>query len=287
MKTKHLWLGTGIVATFTAVLFAACSKDHSSSASEVPAGKQTASLYLTDGPGYFDHVFVDIQSVQVLVDTCDKKSNGSYPQYYVKDSCKLWEDLQVKAGVYDLLTLRNGIDTLLAQGTITDGKIRQLKIKIGANNSLVKDSVTYPLLLPGNDTAATIILSLKGNEWENFGTRRCRLWLDFDVQRSIVQVRNGSFYLVPAFHWFVNATTTALRGTVLPPAARPVITIYNSTDTAYALPAHNGEFKVRGLPAGSYSVYINASNGYKDTTITQVALTTGNITSIGTIQLRK
>ena len=50
-------------------LMTACNKSASVD-STVPAGQQHLSLYLTDGPGLFDKVLIDIRSVKVLVDTC-------------------------------------------------------------------------------------------------------------------------------------------------------------------------------------------------------------------------
>ncbi len=58
-------------------------------------------------------------------------------------------------------------------------------------------------------------------------------------------------------------------------------------DTAYAFPWKDGRFKVRGLDSGTYSVYVNAGNGYKDTTINNVSVTVGKETDLGTITLHK
>src|SRR5437867_1737154 len=61
-----------IIATKT-IIFFTYSKKKSSDNSTVPSGKQALSLYLTDGPtDYFDKVLIDIKSVKVLVDTCDR-----------------------------------------------------------------------------------------------------------------------------------------------------------------------------------------------------------------------
>lgn len=282
MKTKHFLLGAGVAVLSSAMILVACTKDKSSDEGPVPQGKQAVSLYLTDDPGYFDHVYIDIRSVDVLVDTCDNGNRG-----WDRDSCMVWESLQIRAGVYDLLSLKNGVDTLLAQGNVSDGKVKQIKIQLGTNNSLMKDSITYPLTLPGGDAGATIVLNLRGDEWERYATGRCRLWLDFDVQRSIVQVRNNTFYLKPVLHWFVVNTTSALKGEVMPSNAYPVISVYNGGDTAYALPEKNGQFKVRGLESGTYNVFINASNGYQDTTISNVVLKAGGTVDIGKIRLHK
>jgi hypothetical protein len=46
-------------------------------------------------------------------------------------------------------------------------------------------------------------------------------------------------------------------------------------------------FMVRGLDEGSYSVYVNASNGYQDTTITGVSVKAGQTVDLGALRLHK
>ena len=66
-----------------------------------------------------------------------------------------------------------------------------------------------------------------------------------------------------------------------------MVTEYNAKDTAYALPDKEGHFKLRGLKDGTYSVFINASNGFADSTINNVVVTAPKETSIGSIKLHK
>ncbi|WP_315817414.1 DUF4382 domain-containing protein [Paraflavitalea speifideaquila] len=97
----------------------------------VPAGKQQVKLYLTDDPALFDKVLIDIKSVMVLIDTCDKNKDdddhhGNHDDD--DDHCVNWASLNITPGVYDLLTLRNGADTLLASGIIPEGRIKRSKL---------------------------------------------------------------------------------------------------------------------------------------------------------------
>lgn len=275
---------------FVAVLAMACAK---SSSIENPLGNQSVSLYLTDGPGYFDQVFVDIKSVQILVDTtrntrkndtCNWDRIGAKPMK--NDSSLLWFDLGVKAGVYDILKLRNGTDTLLGNKTIPAGAVRLIRIEIGTQNSLVKDSITYPLNWPAN-VPPYVLIKLKGQEWDEFLPGQKRLWLDFDITRSIVVERNNQFFLRPFLKQFVPRQMAQVVGKIVPPAAKAVLTLYNSTDTAYALPNPEGYFKLRGLKEGNYSLLVNGSNGYGDTTINNINISNGKETSLGLITLKK
>lgn len=294
MKTKHVFLGL-MMFIATAMAMTSCKKSDSA---QIPAGKQNLSLYLTDGPGFFDQVFVDIKSIQVLVDTtkdtrkndtCNWDRLGAYIGSTFgnrKDSGLVWTNLNINAGVYDILNLRNGVDTLLASTEIPKGAIRLIRIEIGSNNSVVKDSVTYPLYWPDN-LPKYILIKLKGHESEEYMPNKLRLWLDFDVNRSIIVLNNNKFYLKPVFHFFIEKTTASVSGKVKPMDAKAVLTLFNGTDTAYALPNRNGEFKMRGLKNGTYSLYINASNNYKDTTINNIVVQAPKNTSVGVIELKK
>lgn len=292
MKLSKLY-GFGAVILLTMLVFYACSKNDSSEQQPLPPGSQQVSLYLTDDPGFFDNVMVDIKSVKVLIDTCSKNNmeddddhGNGHGHGDEKNGCTNWQSLDIKPGIYDLLSLRNGTDTLLANGIIPKGKIRLIKVELGENNSLVKDSTKYPLKLwPG--VSSTIIITVKGGDWDEFQPDRFRLWLDFDVARSVVRVRDGVFYLKPVIHLFTVKATGSVAGTIEPKDAWPVISVYNATDTAYAIPWHNGQWRARGLKQGTYSVFVNASNGYQDTTINNVEVKAGKETDLPKIILHK
>ena len=288
-KTNPLyWIAAS--AILVSLVFTACNKNTSI---ENPLGTQSVSLYLTDAPGVFDNVFIDIKSVSLLIDTskdtrkkdtCNWDRIGS-SRHAKNDSSLVWQDLGVKAGVYDILKLRNGVDTLLATNTVVKGAIRLIKIELGASHSLVKDSIVYPLNIPVNEQSY-ILVKLKGHEWDEYLPNANRLWLDFDISRSIVE-KNNQFYLKPVIKFFTVKSTASVSGKVTPREAQAVITVFNSTDTAYALPNHEGHFKIRGLKDGTYSVFVNASNGYADTTLTNVVVSKTKEAQLGLITLKK
>jgi hypothetical protein len=261
------------------------------------AGQQRLSIYFADNPGYFDNVFLDIRKVEVLVDTCtNTDDDGNWGDDYHrcwwwedrrddKDTCQVWDSLGIRAGVYDILSLRNGTDTLLGDGIVPKGKVKKIRITLGDNNYLVKDSTTYPLKSPSGQVR--IVIQVRHSEWEEFSDDNFRLWLDFDVDRSIIQTRQGQFILRPVIHVFTLKQTGSISGKVTPWDAYPVVTVYNGEDTSYALPWKDGEYKLRGLKAGTYNVFVNASNGYRDTTITGITVSRGENTKVDGIKLSK
>ncbi|PWV51857.1 DUF4382 domain-containing protein [Chitinophaga sp. S165] len=297
MKTYLRTTGWGLAALILlAFAFHACQKDNSTSMSP-GAGQQRLSIYFADNPGYFDNVFLDIRKVEVLVDTCTTTDDdGNWGDDYHrcwwwedrrddKDTCQVWDSLGIRAGVYDVLSLRNGTDTLLGDGIVPEGKVKKIRITLGDNNYLVKDSTNYPLKSPSGQVR--IVIQVRHSEWEEFSDDNFRLWLDFDVDRSIIQTRQGQFILRPVIHVFTLKQTGSISGKVTPWNAYPVITVYNDQDTSYALPWKDGQYKLRGLKAGTYNLFVNASNGYKDTTITGITVSRGENTKVEGIKLNK
>ncbi|MCX6318234.1 MAG: hypothetical protein NTW29_13145 [Bacteroidetes bacterium] len=66
-----------------------------------------------------------------------------------------------------------------------------------------------------------------------------------------------------------------------------LIRAYNNTDTLMAHPEEEGEFKIRGLREGTYSLFIDGINGYRDTTITNIEVRRGCETELGIIRLQQ
>ncbi|HET7819813.1 MAG TPA: DUF4382 domain-containing protein, partial [Bacteroidia bacterium] len=74
------------------------------------------SVQLTDAPGNFQQVNVDIQTVSIHLVPDSGSGSGSK-----------WIDLPTKSGVYDLLKLQNGIDTSIVDSVqLAAGKITQM-----------------------------------------------------------------------------------------------------------------------------------------------------------------
>ena len=132
---------------------------------------------LTDDPAAFTKVNIDIRSVRVNL---------------TSDASTGWVNLSTNAGVYDLLTLQNGKDTLLAKGTLSGQTIKQIQFILGTNNTVDVGGLTYPLTIPvGADAGLTVNLSKDLSSVEEAVT------IDFNANASINLEADGSYTLRP------------------------------------------------------------------------------------------
>lgn len=293
MKARKNLLLLPVMLWVVTFLLYACQKEVSQNGGngQVPAGQQKLSVYLTDGPLDFQHVWIDIQQIEVKIDTCRSNGDDDHDGQGCDDDhdqlnsrCEIWDTLNIRPGVYDLLQLRNGADTLFASGFLLQGKIERIKLTLGNNNSLMADSITYPLHLLNNQ--AFIFANIHREHLDSVSNNNFNLLLDFDLAHSVKFI-NGAYYLRPVLKPFSQHSSGEISGKVRPVHSFGLIKAWNATDSAFALPFDEGEFKIRGLQDGVYSLFIDGRNGYRDTTITNITVQRGRETKMGTIQLNR
>ena len=284
------------------LLFISCQKEVRDGG--IPQGQQRVNIRLSDHPVDFDAVNVEILRVEVLVapDSCrgrsgeddddDHDGRGDGDCQYDNDDdddddyrCLVWDTLDIRPGVYNLLDLTNGADTLLASGFTVAGTIKKLRLTLGTQNSVVIDSVPYPLSLWNRHNRVTI--AIRGSDVEEIRPGDLQIWLDFDAGRSVLKLLDNRFVLKSFLRIWVPTQTASIQGKVWPDRADAVVSAVSSGDTLVAFPERDGWFKIRGLRGSTADVYINATaNGYRDTVLNAVPLQSGRVTDIGTIQLR-
>lgn len=289
-KLTGFYLAVSLTVVASIVLYS-CQKEVSATdTSGIPAGTNKLSVYITDGPTDYQKVLIDIQQIAVKIDTCRRNSDdddhgrpGCDDDHdSTRATCEIWDTLNINPGVYDLLQLRNGLDTLLASGFVLNGKIERIKVTLGNNNSVVVDSVSHPLNLINNQHF--VFLNIGRDHLDSLSSNNLQLYLDFNLQRSIVYF-GGQYWLKPVLVPFGRHSSGEIEGKVRPVRSHGLIKAYNATDTAFARPWDEGEFKIRGLKEGTYSVFIDGINGYNDTTITNVVVQRNRDTKLGTIIL--
>lgn len=164
---KKSILAVALLLITSVAVFTACSKN-----------KETTKLdiQLTDNPYNAQEVNVDIKEIRV---------NFS-------DDSSGWVTLNTYAGVYNLLGLQNGLDTLIASATVTTGTIKEIRFILGSSNSIKINDVVFPLTIPSGSESG---LKIKVNKKLAVGFDS--LLIDFDAALSILQVGTGDFKLKP------------------------------------------------------------------------------------------
>jgi hypothetical protein len=103
-----------------------------------------------------------------------------------------WTRLETHAGIYNLLDLQNGIDTVLAQGVIPTGTLKEIRFVLGNENSIKIGDAVYPLSIPSGAESG---LKIKLNKTLNASLDS--LLIDFDAALSILQEGTGDYKLKP------------------------------------------------------------------------------------------
>jgi hypothetical protein len=295
MKTSTRRLAAGI-GFMVALAFFACNKNNSAGTnSSIPSGKSKVSVFMMDDPIQLSKVLIDIRTVAVEVDTATGQNTADFHGQWDDGYCGwhrdnhnrslIWDTLAITPGVYDLLQLRNGMDTLLGSAVVTSGKILKIRITLGSDNKVFTDSTTsYPLEVFGPEPFFTInvqrqnVSSVTNNEFE--------MWLDFNLARSIF-FWNGGFLLKPNIIVFNDARMAKIEGRVLPGGASPLVTAFNTTDTLYAIPGWNGNYQFRGVPSGTYSINFKGRGGYQDTTVNNIVVDSMKVVQVPAVTLHK
>jgi Domain of unknown function (DUF4382) len=235
--------------------FTACEKSKS--------GTTQMNVKITDAPGDYDAIILNIKEINVIT------SEGS-------------SILDVEAKPFDILKFRNGRDTLIASQNISSGTLKEVRLVLeSTGNKIVVDGVTYDLTTPSGQSSG---VKLKVQEDLLDGVAYT-LVLDFDAAKSIVQTGNGKYILKPVIRAIPNAVSGAIVGTVSPLLSAPKIYAINGVDTVGTIIDATGKFYFNGMTAGSYKINFETSAPYINKTLTDVNVTTGTVTNVGTVNL--
>jgi hypothetical protein len=260
MKNKFLTLFLLGGLTF----FSACDSDTNEN------GSARMEVRMTDAPGDYKEVNIEIVSVQVHKETTDDGSG--------------WITLdEINPGIYNLLNFANGKDTLLASSTLPAGQISQIRLQLGDENTVVlKNGQKIELKTPSGQSSG-VKLKVNANLKADV---TYTLLLDFDAARSVVAKGNGGYNLKPVIRVITKATAGGITGTVTPAIYKPgiyVISAANDTIGGFANDA--GNFLIKGVPAGTYTVKFYTENNAHNKTVENVLVTQDDIKDLGTVVL--
>lgn len=216
------------------VLIVSCNLENTNNS----GGKAFLQIMLTDAPAEYEAVLIDVRDIKIK-----NSADGS------------WQYLDyVERGIYNLLELTGGVDTLIAQSIIDTGAIAQIRLVLGENNFLIMNGDSIHLSTPSAQQAG-----LKINLYEKIKADiTYKLVLDFDASKSIVEAGNsGKFSLKPVIRAFMEVEDGAIMGSIAD-SIPAVIYAIDEADSLSSFPDSTGKFLIQGLSEGSYDVYIDA-----------------------------
>lgn len=249
------------VAVLAMLSMVACRPDDGDDSG---SGVSRMNVRMTDAPGPYDEVNVEIVGVEVHSDV-----NG-------------WNSLSMTApGVYNLLDFTNGLDTLIASASLPSGTISQMRLILGDQNSVVIGGVSYDLKTPSAQQSGLKLQIHKTLVPDITYT----ILLDFDASKSIVETGNGKYILKPVVRTITDGIDGIIKGNLDPDMVAQVWAIHNG-DTMGTYTDSTGAFMIKGLPGASYQVDIMPPSPYSDTTFTGVMVVNGQITDMGTLNIQ-
>lgn len=257
-----------LAATLAVVAFAAgCGGTKNSSG--VNTG--TVRVSMTDAPADYDSVILMIREVAVHKE--GPEDTGWYS--FIPDSSS-----------YDLLQLQNGVFAELGKLPVPTGHYTQVRLILDPGSYVVENGVRRDIIIPsGLQTGLKLV-----GEWDVADGDVVDLGIDFDASRSFHETGSGKLMLKPTVRIVVLSApppaVTGISGTISPSDPASVVYAIAGVDTiTSAISDATGSFVLSMLAAGSYTVAIDAPAAYRDTSLAGVAVTTGLVTSLGTITL--
>ena len=231
-----------------------CSKDKVE-----PTPTYTYNIRMTDIPGPYNAVFIDLQGVELT-------GNDGHVVLTT-----------VHKGIYNLLDFSGGLDTLIATSTLEFATVQQIRLILGSDNYVVVDSISYPLSTPSAEQSG---LKIQVHQVLSADALNSVL-LDFDANASIVDEGNGSYTLKPVIRTIETTVSGSIKGRIAPAGLLAFVTA--TSNTSYSSNVNiNGEFLIRGLPSGIYSVTVTPALPLMPITQNNITVSTGITTDTDT-----
>ncbi len=229
-------------------------------------------MLLTDSPGDFDEVWVDIQGVEVN----EKGGNPSEGWIALPD---------VKTGRYNLVELAGGKDSTFVDIDLPMSFYEQFRLLLGNDNSVVIDGMEYPMPLASSDYSKirfkNPISIVEGFPFD--------FLLDFDAAKSVLESGPNEFLLQPAITIIFFADHGSVEGTVNPASERVAVYAIVNSDTLKTTfsDISTGKFLIRGLLPGRYDITLEPgeNSAYLPKTIDQVVVLKAETSQLGTQDL--
>ena len=265
-KLNFKKLTSFFLAAIAVTMFNSCSENDDQNANSAQLA-----IYMTDAPGDYDQVWVNVTDVQIKADASTSDEG--------------WTSVgNVKTGMYDLLSLTGGVTELLADVNVPAGPLGQIRLVLGNDNTIVMDGQTFNLSTPSAQQSG---LKLQVNQNLEAG-KRYEFLLDFNVDQSIVNTGNGGYILKPVIRLAAMEGTGIITGIISPSLNQAVVRARNAAHDISAYTDAGGKFSLHGVPAGTYQVTVTSdpASGIPVKTVSNVIVASGATVNLETVFLQ-
>lgn len=197
---------------------------------------------LTDSPGDYAGLKVHITGVEVYAEN------------------KGWLELNNEVDFVNVLELTNGKEIRIANDTnegLQKGNYSMLKVKFGDDNFLTVKTKSTP---DNKNGYAEVKLQYQGEKEiildlgvVNNGVMKTEVLLDFDVAKSVIF--NGKDYILAPALKVLSDQKTGVKGRVTG-TVRAAVMVTDGKDTISTFTDPNGNFLIRGLDEGKYTLIV-------------------------------
>jgi len=225
-------------------------------------------VYLTDAPADAKEVWVDIKEVRVMMGHGNEIAlNGTHP------------------GVYNLLDLTNGKDTILSDAEIPAGTISQIRLVLGDNNYIITNSGEKIALKTPSAQQSGLKVQI---HQDVTGGDLYRLILDFDAGKSVVKAGNSGNYLLKPVLRVISFVPSggSVKGVVTPDSVTTFIYAITGQDTVASTSTDaSGNYLLRDISAGNYTFSYVPNDTIHNDASRNITVTLGQTTIVDTVKL--
>ena len=275
-KLTPIFLVSVLVLSLT--IFHSCNDESIDNTSRIQ-------LKLVDEPG--DYLQVNVEIIDV--------------QYNTTDGEEGWISFTPEGGYpinVDLTELVAGNDLLLVDQIIPSGMLKQIRLVLSDNNTLVIEEESGEPSEPIHlDTPSAQQSGLKLNLNEELVPGFSYTFiLDWVVQESVVEAGvTGMYILKPVIRVNAEVNSGSVSGMVIETIDASPVAKENTTVAVYTVDNtlvtdtrtdENGNFVIQGLAGGTYKIKI-AVEGYDMYESDEIMVKVGEVLDVGTIELIK
>jgi hypothetical protein len=272
------------------------SSTYENPAGGLGTGKGTLKIYLTDAPGDYKEVNINISKIEGHIASDGEEEQGH------------WEILKEWSGglPVDLIELEDA-SILLASLELEPNKYTQLRIFLNGDASLVLEgeegldglTETIPLEIPSSANTGIKL----NRSFEIVEGMITKLTIDFDAEKSVMKTGNEKYKMKPVISLSSETYSTGEVHEGVG-SVSGIVSYYDSqilalngiggasielSGGAYIFANttttdENGLFIMESLPVGVYDITVSAE-GYSDYSAGGISVTTGTTTDIGAIEL--